>query len=859
VPQPKITRSQTAGTNGAPVGDVTPEEAAAIRSSVAGKEMAPSSRIQSVYTDWRKVADQLGDPFEVERIPVSKLRQMRRDPMLGFGLSFIKTPHVRAKWFISASDNNGPNAQVAAHVDHDLRRIFASFVLQWCNSLDFGFSAIAKRFEFRTPSGTYINVDPNTGEQSEAPIWSEGGIQPIAWKPFVALRPEGVMPVWSNLGEFDGIEYTPTADTAGSGGGGGGGAPSGTGASSGGGSGGTNKTQTFKIDLPHALWSTQEKDANFGSIFGYPRLGYAYKYWWSYWFRWAIADRAFERKADPSVLVYHPDGEFVNEETGERMSHSDYAVLMGERMRSGGVIALPSEVYEDANGRGVIRQWEIDFTKDSVNFEPFDKSFDYLDIQKLRALWIPEQAFLEGKGGTSSRNVAAELGESFVESQAVMNAQIVNDLNRYVIPQHIAVNYPEFLANGGTAEIKVQGFGDEDVNFMLQLIQLIGQQDAGMREILKMTDLQKILEDRGTPILPFAQQQKREQDLAAAAQAAAPPTGVSIPPGGTGPVPTATGFSYMPNYREETMVVFADSGSQFVENLPKSPHYEDKTVRGFARQLWTMYRDLYRDEYESAIETLLDENADAVEASDEDLALADFTGRAARLISKWQGSKLWPNTLSRSLDLMGNIMRRAAKVELMRTKSRPAGSNPSIPADDMDGWLRDHIATFASKVAETTRTEVRDFIAKRLEEGVTDRKDLADEARKRFGDFPDWKADRLVRTEVRDLYNAATLFAAQSIGVDRVQALDAQVLGEDTDDDCINRNGRIFSVKQAFREDEHPNGTLAWRMVPVELAIEKADIEGAEYNEDENLLTLSNKLDDEVERRILMTVLDRIA
>jgi hypothetical protein len=117
-----------------------------------------------------------------------------------------------------------------------------------------------------------------------------------------------------------------------------------------GGSGGTNKEQTYKIDLAHSLWVTNEKEQNFGSIFGYPRLGYAYSYWWSYWFRWAIADRAFERKADPSVIVYHPDGEFINEDTGERMSHSEYALLMGERMRSGGVIALPSEVYEDANG-----------------------------------------------------------------------------------------------------------------------------------------------------------------------------------------------------------------------------------------------------------------------------------------------------------------------------------------------------------------------------------------------------------------------------------------------------------------------------------------------------------------------------
>jgi hypothetical protein len=107
---------------------------------------------------------------------------------------------------------------------------------------------------------------------------------------------------------------------------------------------------------------------------------------------------------------------------------------MGERMRSGGVIALPSQVYEDANGRGTIREWEIDFTKDAVNFDPFDKSFEYLDVQKLRALFIPEQAFLEGKGGTSSRNVAAEMGQSFVESQAVLSKAIAFHINRTSFP-----------------------------------------------------------------------------------------------------------------------------------------------------------------------------------------------------------------------------------------------------------------------------------------------------------------------------------------------------------------------------------------------------------------------------------------
>lgn len=803
-----VKRSSTNGK--APVADVAPEEAAAIRSSVAGKEIAPSSRQQAVFSDWRAAADQLGTPFETERIPISKLRQMRRDPMLGFGLSFIKTPHVRAKWYINAKGKEGPNAQIAAHLDHDLRRIYPSFVLQWTNALDFGFQAIAKRFEFRTPAGTYLNIDPNSGERTEEPIWSEGGIEPIAWKPFVALQPEYVEPLWGGDGSFNGIDYDPGAAAN---------APS-----------EAEKRKKFKIDLYHSLWATNEKDANFGSIFGYPRLGYAYRYWWSYWFRWAIADRAFERKADPSVLVYHPEGEFTDPDTGETLDYGEYALLMGERMRSGGVIALPSEVYEDANGRGTIRQWELDFTKDAVNFEPFDKSFDYLDIQKLRALWIPEQAFLEGKGGTSSRNVAAEMSSSFTESQAVLASQIVETVNRYLIPQWLAVNYPEFVADGGVAEMIMQGFADEDVEFTKQIIQMVGQQEAGAREISKLVDLQRVLEDAGTPIAPFAVQQRREEELAAEAAAAAAPA-VEPGPGTVGVVPTSTGFSYV---QPQDVIYLSESGAAFIDNLPETTHYTDKTTRSLARQLWTMYRDLYRDEYESAFDAL---------GNLSELTLAESDEK--NYLSEWNGSRKWLATLSKTRDIFKKILARAAKVELKRAKL-----TASINDDEADQWVKDHLAEFAAQVAQTTRSEINNFVAKKLEEGIIERDEIISLARQHFNSFPDWKADRLVRTEVRDVYNQATLMAAAAAEKD-VQAIDGD------DESCAERDGKIFKVTDAVKEKEHPNGTLAWRILPVSLSIVRSDdIAGAEF--DDGTLTLSDSLDPKIEASILKSVVDSL-
>ena len=836
----RITRSSGANGTGPVVpGDITPQEAAAIRSSVAGREQAPSQQQQAIFANWRQAADQLGSPFEVEHIPLSRLRAMRRDPMLAFGLSFIKTPHVRAKWSIDARDTNGPNPQIAAHLDYDLRRIYASFVFQWCNALDLGFQPLAKRFELGIPAGTFIQTDQNSGTETEQPIWSQGGIQPIRWKPFVALQPEACEPIWDGQGQFNGIDFDPAQQAY---------TPANT----------SGITDAYTIDLYHALWVTNEREQNFGSIYGYPRLGYAYRYWWSYWFRWAIADRAFERKADPSVLVYHPEGEFVDETTGATTSYSDYALAMGERMRSGGVMAVPSETYEDANGRGTIRQWEIGFTENATNFDPFDKSFEYLDVAKLRALAIPEQAFFEGRGGTSSRNVAAEMQSSFTESQAVLSAQIVESINRWLIPQWLAVNYPEFLTTAGTASFVMQGFADVDVTFTQQVIQLIGQQQSGVDELLKLVNLKEVLTEAGVPIADFAEQQRQAAQIVAAQQAAAPPV-VTPQPGGVGVVPSSTGFSYVagPN---EPIVLFSTSGTAFIESLPASQHYTDKAILGFARQLWVLYRDLYQDEYDSALKALESANL-SDEAQDEsvELAVADLISKATDLIADWPMSKRWSATLTRTKQIFQSVFNRASKLELGRSKL-----SGTLDDAEIQTWIDNHIAEFATQVATTTRTELRDFVAAQLSDNPQiDLKDLTQRAREHFVNFPDWKSDRLVRTEVRDVYNAATAYAAQAAGVNVLQAVDAQ--HGPTDQDCMDRDGQLFTVDEALREREHPNGTLAWRIVPAaNLSIERhADLEGGDsvlayYDDETETIMLAENLSVENERAYTKAVVDSL-
>jgi SPP1 gp7 family putative phage head morphogenesis protein len=797
-PRPTRSASNNGRTGGVAVADVQPDEIASIRASVAAREQAPSSRQQAgQFVNWSRIRDQLGDPYDVERIPLSRLRLMRRDPMLAFGLSFIKTPFARAKWYIDAKDSNGPNAEVAANVDWALRRIYASFVFQWMNTLDFGFQAIAKRYEERQPTGTFIATDPETGEKTEQPLWSQGNIRPIVWKPFIALAPEVVEPMWTGQGDFNGILYNQE------------GAPAAIGAVQQG-----DKAE-YKIDIYHSLWATHAQQENFGSIFGYPRLGYSFRYWWSYWLRWAIADRAFEKKADPGIVVRHPDGSFVDE-FGNEIEYRDYALDMGERLRSGATISLPSEVYMgemDGKPSGV-PLWAVEPLKDLVNFDTFDRSFDYLDVQKLRSLWIPEQAFLEGKGGTSSRNVAKEMGESFVESQAVLASQLTDTLNRWVIPQFLATNFPEFIAGGGQAEIIMQGFADQDVEARNQIIQMIGQQDFGARELMKRVDLDKILDDAGMPLLPFTEQKAREAQIIAEQQAAAGPTapvepqpGASAGAGTVGVVPSSTGFSYI---QPREVIYLSDNSASFLERLPSSVQYEDSQVRRNARQLWEEWRGMYADEYDSFASFL--EEQDTLEFGD---VTDDIRKQARRIVKAWETNvDRLGRVLDRTTGIYKSVMDRAAKLEADRSK---LDAHPDDNA--FDNWVKTHAAEFVSTVSFTTREELTDFIAKRINDGES-AKDIAKAVREHFSDFPDWKADRLARTEVREAYNAATLLTAQANGVDAVQALDGT-----GDPVCKARNGQVFTIDDAFQEREHPNGTLGWRILPVNLSYSYTDEE----------------------------------
>lgn len=441
------------------------------------------------WVQWGDMASVLGQPFDSTVISLAKLEQMRRDPMLAFGMMFIKVPIIRATWYIKCED-----ARVAAAIDGALRPVYGRYVLAYTNSLDYGFSPIVKRFELITPDWKFLDKD--NPEAIEQLVWPDKKIKMLAWKAPLTLDPKRARPAFKN-GEFHGIHYSKMKSSSNS----------------------FSMNKVPEIPAAWALWATNERESVFGSIYGFPLLGYAYPYWWDYWFKFRMAERAFERWADPPIEIYHPAETGVDNSTGEVINSAVRAQEIAQAYRSGANITFPSTVVTGYDERTTnTREWQAKQMETTVDFQAIRGEFEYLDVMKLRALAVPEQALIEGKGGTSSRNVAAVGMDTFQEAQAVRAAEFADQMNRWVIPQLVEMN---FGSAAPKAELVISGFDQQDTETMRDVIRFFGQTDPTTLHV----DIRALSERMGLPLMSV-EAVHREVEAQARAAAATAPTNV---------------------------------------------------------------------------------------------------------------------------------------------------------------------------------------------------------------------------------------------------------------------------------------------------------------------------------------------
>lgn len=386
--------------------------------------------------------------FMPERLRLDTLHKMRKDPMVKMGLHFIKSDIISAKYKIEGPDDR---EQDIAFLQWCTDQIWTRYAANALLALEFGFAGLVKRWKLEKPP-------------EHLDIWTSS-VDPVVPDDIFALPPHLIEPAFTKRGKFNGIEMR---DALGS----------------------TMKT----IPDEYCLWVTNERESVFGSFYGFPRIGYAYPYWRSYWFRWLLYDRHFEADADPPLVIWGPSGTY-KDETGKVHHYRDDGLAIGEALRSGSTVYFPSTPYidEQTGKPSQAKQWDMKFEYGGHNIDGFQTSFEYLDILKLRAILVPEQALVEGKNGTGARNVAATYNAAFTESQWVLMKQLDDDYNTFMLDKLAAYNFGD---KPGTFKKVTESFLESNGDLMGEILK------ATMADPLAAgINLRKIAEKLEMPVL----------------------------------------------------------------------------------------------------------------------------------------------------------------------------------------------------------------------------------------------------------------------------------------------------------------------------------------------------------------------
>lgn len=435
--------------------------------------------------DLRAVARNLGafdlegqiGKFDPERITMKQKRMMRRDPQIALGLHVRLAMLVNAPWHMECED-----PQVAAFADGALRAIYSRLVPQMFMALEWGYQPIVKRFRLVNPSWTY--EDPEDKKTKD--VWPSSGVKAVVWDTFRTVDPEGAEVVLkTDKKTFKGFKHNLITRADG---------------------------RELIVPPTHALWVTYGFDHNFSDWYGFPLTGHAFRYWWSYWYQWLLADRHMEQDADPPVKASYPPGMSPDPENPSRqIPNINVALLAGQQLRNGSTVAVPSDYYEvDTTGnlaRGA-RKWDLEFIKGGENIRAFHESFRYLDVMKLRSVLVPDQA-LAGAAGSLAGNVVEEYRTAMAESQVLMSEWLDQYINDYMIPDLLAQNFVD------PPECKkvTDRFRAQDVELGHRLLEIVTASDPSStqidyRELAQRSDMPTL-----TPEEVEAAKKEREQRM----------------------------------------------------------------------------------------------------------------------------------------------------------------------------------------------------------------------------------------------------------------------------------------------------------------------------------------------------------
>ncbi|KPK84256.1 MAG: hypothetical protein AMJ81_06070 [Phycisphaerae bacterium SM23_33] len=381
-------------------------------------------------------------------VPMTIKMEMLNDPVIGWCLGFISAKLANARYEILCADEAKARFFQAMY-----DRVHHEFMLQAAPAVALGSLGLIKKFRFEVPTPQ----DPN-----DPPAWTGTAI-PFILTGFDQIYPVGATPSFdSQTHEFTGIDH---ADG--------------------------------HVGAFYALWLTMGKGKAFGRYQGHGRLNYVYADWWLKQFGRDLYVVHLQKNIDRVVAVGYPPGQ---DNAGK--DYRDHAIELGDSIRAGATVAIPSTVYEVVDQlTGETKKtnqakWTLNFPAGAENVGAFHEMDDHLDQKLSLGLFVPPQVYLNVRqsalGGPTTAEVLGELAVDLLLLDAI---DIDTHLNRYVFPIVERANFP---ADGPRVEKRTTGLVEKDKREIMEVVRaLASKMDS---EVGTVFDLRRALERVGLPV-----------------------------------------------------------------------------------------------------------------------------------------------------------------------------------------------------------------------------------------------------------------------------------------------------------------------------------------------------------------------
>jgi hypothetical protein len=212
----------------------------------------------------------------------------------------------------------------------------------------------------------------------------------------------------------------------------------------------------------------------------------------------------------------------------------------------------------------------------------------------------------------------------------------------------------------------------------------------------------------------------------------------------------------------------------------------------------------------AALSAQRDELASRVEAKHSHLTTKP-TDRAV-----WWNTERERRRLSEAVEPL--VLELAREVANRASAKIPAKAMEADYLGSLTTFIRQRVGERITSISDTTRDDISRLVGQGIEAGLSPA-ELGASIREATA-FNEARAEMISRTETMFAYNDSALRTYNELGVREVQAIDG-----DQDDECAARDGRTFSVDEAYSISDHPNGTLDWiPIVPPAKAAEIVDM-----------------------------------